>query len=61
MLTHKDSNCTIQYSGDRIILSGAVEVIHLEAEKILRRFAHSARPYEVKSDSSHRIVLAAAH
>lgn len=61
MVMRKNANCTIKYYRDTIVLSGAMETIHMEAERILRRFAHSARPYEVKSDSADRIVLAAAH
>ena len=61
MYTRKDSDCTIRYRGNHIILSGPVAAIHMEAERILRRFAHSARPYQVKSERADCIVLAAAH
>jgi hypothetical protein len=40
---------------------GAAAAIHLEAKKILRRFAHSSRPYELKSDGTQRVVLRASH
>jgi hypothetical protein len=33
----------------------------MEAERILRRFANSARPYQVKSERADCIVLAATH
>ncbi len=52
------SDCMIEYNGDRITLRGAADTIHLEAEKILRCFAHSGTPYAVKRDSAHGIVLA---
>ncbi len=61
MYMRKESEYTIHYDGDRIILSGAAQSIHLEAERILRRFAHSARPYAIKVDTLERIVLAATH
>jgi hypothetical protein len=61
MYTRKDSECTIRYRGNHIILSGSVDAVHMEAERILRRFAHSGRPYQVKSDRADCIVLAAAH
>lgn len=59
MVMRKASGFTIQYYRDMIVLSGAMDAIHLEAEKIVRRFAYSARPYQVKSDRIDRIVLAA--
>lgn len=59
MFTRKATACTIRYAQDTIVLSGANEPIHLEAQRILRRFAHSARRYEVRMDTPKRIVLAA--
>ncbi len=61
MYTRKDAGCTIHYRGNHIILSGSVAAIHMEAERILRRFAHSARPFQVKSNRVDCIVLAVAH
>lgn len=61
MYMRKQAEYTIHYDGDRIILSGAAQLIHVEAERILRRFAHSARPYSIKVDTLDRIVLAAIH
>jgi hypothetical protein len=55
------SACTVLYEGDEIVLVGAAAAIHLEAKKILRRFAHSSRPYELKSDGTQRVVLRASH
>ncbi len=60
MNIRKATACTIRYAQDTIVLSGASQPIHLEAQRILRRFAHSARPYEVRIDTPERIVLAAA-
>ena len=60
MVMRKNSEYTIRYYQDTIVLSGAVEAIHSEAERILRRFAYSAKPYEVKSDAPDRIILATA-
>ena len=53
-----DSKCTISYHSDLIVLSGDKQAIHNEADKILRRFAHSARPYQVQEDTADRVVLA---
>ncbi len=51
------SDCTIEYDCDSIVLSGTPATVHLEADRILRRFAHSARPYEIKNDTPGCIVL----
>ncbi len=61
MVMRKASGLTIQYYRDMIVLSGAMDAIQLEAEKILRRFAYSAHPYQIKSDGADRIVLSATH
>jgi hypothetical protein len=61
MYVRKQTGYTIHYDGDRIILSGTAQSIHVEAERILRRFANSARPYEIKVDTLDRIVLTAIH
>ena len=53
----KAAGCRIRFTADGIILSGAAEAIHAEADKILRRFAYSGRPYEIKTDTSERVVL----
>ncbi|MFQ6021812.1 MAG: hypothetical protein ACE5NW_03745 [Acidiferrobacterales bacterium] len=58
MFISRDSNCTIRYDTDMIVLSGEMQTIHLEADKILRRFAYSAKPYEVQTATVDRIVLA---
>lgn len=59
MFVSKDSSCTIQYDTDMIVLSGEMRVIHVEADRILRRFAYSAKPYDVQTDTADRIVLTA--
>lgn len=51
--------CTIKYETDTIELCGDVQAIHVEASRILRRFANSLRPYEVETDTADRIVLMA--
>lgn len=61
MFTRKAAECTIQYVRDSIVLSGANESIRTEAQRILRRFAHSSRRYEVRIDRPGRIVLTTAH
>lgn len=57
MNMNKASGCTIRFAADGIILTGATEAIHSEADKILRRFAFSGKPYEMKSDTPERVVL----
>ena len=51
--------CSIKYESDTIELCGDVQAIHVEATRILRRFANSQRPYEVETDTAERIVLMA--
>ncbi len=51
--------CSIKYATDTIELCGDVQVIPIEAGRILRRFANSLRPYEVETDTAERIVLMA--
>ncbi|MHC4088779.1 MAG: hypothetical protein ACYSVY_00600 [Planctomycetota bacterium] len=53
----KAAGCTIRFTAEGIILSGAAEAIHAQAEKILRRCAYSGRPYKIKTDTSERVVL----
>lgn len=53
----KTRGCTIRFTSEGVVLSGAVKDIHDEAEKILRRFVYSGRPYAMKSDAPERIVL----
>jgi hypothetical protein len=55
------SDCTIAYDRGTIVLSGAPAAVHREGDRILRRFAHSARPYEIKNDTPGRIVLERLH
>jgi hypothetical protein len=51
------SDCRIQYDGDTVVLCGAAEIVHLEADRILRRFAHSAKPYNMRLDTPEQVVL----
>jgi len=53
----KASGCTIRFTAGGIVLSGAADAVHAEASKILRRFAFSGKPYEVKSDTPEQVVL----
>jgi hypothetical protein len=61
MYRRRSSDCTIRYQRDLIVLSGAADAVHVEATRILRRFANSARPYTIKAHTRDRIVLAATH
>ena len=55
----RENGCAIAYHRDRIILHGSTAMIYQEAEKIVRRFAFSARPYAIVSKGHGRITLAA--
>lgn len=52
-------DCSIKYETNTIELCGDVQAIHIEASKILRRFANSLRPYQVETETAERIVLMA--
>jgi hypothetical protein len=54
------SQCSVRYNGDEIVLKGAPEAIHREADRIIRRFACSATPYRLARDGKRRVVLRAA-
>jgi hypothetical protein len=49
--------CEVKYLPDQIILTGDTQAIHLEADKIIKRFAHSTKPFRVVADAGHEIVL----
>lgn len=55
----ENSQCRVRYNGDEIVLKGASEAIHREAERIIRRFACSGTPYRLARDGKHRVVLRA--
>ncbi len=57
MTAHRTNDCTILYSADTIILRGANQKITAQAQKILERFAHSTRPFRVKTETPDLIVL----
>lgn len=57
----KQEKCTIAYRRDKIILQGAALLVYQEAERILRRFALSARPYIISSQRNGHIILRARH
>ena len=50
-------NCNIEYDRDAIVLSGRSDAVHVEAAKILRRFAHSGRPFQIQAETPERMVL----
>lgn len=50
----------IEYEGGRIILIGDVSSIHVEADRIVRQFQFSARPYQLCREGEHRLVLSPA-
>lgn len=58
-MVQKHTDYTVTYNGEKIVLEGASDVIHLEAEKIVKRFAYSPNPYAVEADSEFRVILAA--
>jgi hypothetical protein len=58
-MVQKHTDYTVNYNGEKIVLEGASDAIHVEAEKIVRRFAYSPNPYAVETNSEFRVVLAA--
>jgi hypothetical protein len=56
----KTAECEVHYYPDQIVLKGAEKDVHLEANKILLRFACSARPFRVVEDQGDQMVLAPA-
>lgn len=58
-MVQKRSDYTITYNGVKIVLEGSHEAIHLEAEKIIKRFAYSPNPYQIESDAEDCVVLTA--
>jgi hypothetical protein len=61
MLVAKEDNCTITYYTDAIVLQGQTQAIHAQAQRILKRFAYSPRPYRVELDNSDQVVLTNKH
>lgn len=57
MTEYRNPNFTVLYSSDMIVLRGANHIITAQAQKILERFAHSARPFQVKTEMPDSIVL----
>ena len=60
-MVQKHTDYTVTYSADKIVLEGASEAIHLEAEKIVKRFAFSPNPYSIETDSKFCVVLTIKH
>ncbi|EAR22860.1 hypothetical protein [Nitrococcus mobilis] len=50
-------SCRVEYQGERIVISGSSTEIHREAARIIRRFASSATPYRLVSDTANQVVL----
>ncbi len=57
MMAEKHSDYTVMYDAELIILRGTTQTIRTQSHKILERFAYSARPYCVQSESGEAIVL----
>ncbi len=57
MTEYRNANFTVLYSSDMIVLRGANHIIAAQAQKILERFAHSARPFQLKTATPDAIVL----
>lgn len=49
--------CRVDYKAKEIVIQGPSAQAHREAHRIVRRFACSATPYRVASDSETRVVL----
>jgi len=56
-LVAREVNCTITYFADTIVLQGQNQVIHAHADKILKRFAFSPKPYRIEVDRGDEVVL----
>lgn len=57
MVTIKNQDCVVKYYPDMIVIDGNAEIIHAEADSILRRFAASSRALSIAEDSGDHIVL----
>lgn len=57
MTVNRHTDCTVLYSSDMIVLRGRHPAIATQAQKILERFAYSARPLQVKTETPDAIVL----
>lgn len=49
--------CRVEYQGEQIVISGPSPEVHREAARIIRRFANSATPYRLVSDTDTQVVL----
>lgn len=54
-------DCTIRYTPQKVELVGDDGAIHQEARRIMRRFAATATPYRIVSDSRHRVLMRTVH
>lgn len=57
MVTIKSQDCVVKYYPGMIVIDGDAEIIHAEAESILRRFAASSRALLIAEDTGDHIVL----
>lgn len=51
------SGCQVQYQREQIVISGSSTEVHREATRIIKRFASSATPYRLVSDTQNQVVL----
>ena len=56
-VTIKRNNYSISYYPNRIVLKGANEAIHNEANRIMNQFSFSAQPYCMESETTDLIVI----
>jgi len=61
MLEQTYDKYTVRYERDSIILEGDPATIREEAERILRRFAYSTRPYRKVLVDDYCVVLTVPH
>jgi len=61
MLVVKQTNCTVTYYPQTIVLQGQPEEVHKQADTIIKRFAFSPKPYRVMADTEREVVLTARH
>ncbi len=57
MSIEKHDDYTVTYMHNAIVLDGACDAIHQQADIILKRFAFSPRSFVVTTDTSEHIVL----
>ena len=53
----RNQDCIVKYYPDMIVIDGDSDIIHAEADSILRRFAASSRAFLIAEDTCDHIVL----